>query len=278
MKLNEPYPVRERTTGQSLLHSLGEGLFLYAFFIVFEPFNTSDWHDNDKYVKLLGFALITSASTFINRVLFPRLAPSFFKEEHWVVWKEIVTIILVLLTITLGNFIYGSILFGWAFSLANVFGAFASVFIIAVFPLTFWVLMDYNLNMRKFNQHIVISHHADEQPRPVKTLRLLAENEKDYVEFAESELLFIESADNYSTINLARSGKVVKELMRSSLTRLENQLQSQELVRCHRSYIVNLSKVQRVSGNAQGFKFHLSDSDQVVPVARKYAYLVEGLR
>lgn len=278
MKLNEPYPVRERTLAQSFLHSLGEGVFLYIFFIVFEPFNMSDWHDDDKYIKLLGFALITSLSTFINRELFPRLFPSFFKEERWVVWKEVVSIILVLFTISLGNFIYGSVLFGWTFNFANVFGTFASVFLIAVFPLTFWVLMDYNQNMKKFNQNIIISHHIEEQPAKIRNIRLLADNEKDFIEFTETELLFIESADNYSTVNLVKSGKVKKELLRSSLSRLENQLHSEQLVRCHRSYIVNLSRVEKVSGNAQGFKFHLSDADQLVPVARKYSYLVEGLR
>jgi hypothetical protein len=278
MKLNEPYPVRERTSTQSLFHSLGEGIFLYIFFIVFEPFNISDWHDGDKYIKLLGFALITSLSTFINRELLPRLFPSFFKEEGWVVWKEIVSIILVLFTISLGNFIYGSFLFGWTFNFANVFGTFASVFLIAIFPLTFWVLMDYNQNMRKFNQNIIISHHTGDQPKKVQTIRLVAENEKDFIEFMEAELLFIESADNYSTVNLIKSGKIRKELLRSSLSRLDSQHHSDKLVRCHRSYIVNISKVEKVSGNAQGFKFHLSDTDQVVPVARKYSYLVEGLR
>ncbi|NBA87137.1 LytTR family transcriptional regulator [Emticicia sp. CRIBPO] len=277
MKLNEPYPVRERTIGQTIIHSVAEGAFLYAFFVLFQPFDMSQWHDENKYIKLLGFAVVTTLSTFTNREILPRIFTKFYREENWVVWKEIVSIVILLLTISLGNLIYGNILFGWGFSFSMFIGSFASVMLIGFFPITFWVLMDYNLKMRKFDQNIVISH-TEEKPRSVSAVRLTAENEKDFVEFNESQLLFIESSDNYSTVYLSDSGKLKKDLLRSSLSRLETQLNSEKLVRCHRSYIVNLTRVEKVSGNAQGFKFHLSDYDAPVPVARKYSYLVEGLR
>lgn len=277
MKLNEPYPVRERTIGQTIIHSVAEGAFLYAFFVLFQPFEMSQWHDENKYIKLFGFAVVTTLSTFTNREILPRIFPAFYKEQNWVVWKEIVSIFILLLTISLGNLVYGNILFGWGFSLSMFFGSFASVMLIGIFPVTFWVMMDYNLKMRKFDQNIVISH-AEEKPRPLSAVRLVAENQKDFLEFNESQLLFIESSDNYSTVHLDDAGKLKKELLRSSLSRIETQLGSDKLVRCHRSYIVNLTKVEKVSGNAQGFKFHLGDFETPVPVARKYSYLVEGLR
>jgi DNA-binding LytR/AlgR family response regulator len=49
-------------------------------------------------------------------------------------------------------------------------------------------------------------------------------------------------------------------------------------VKCHRSCIVNLDKVVKVSGNAQGFKLHLKETDFVVPVARKYSEVVGRFR
>lgn len=67
-------------------------------------------------------------------------------------------------------------------------------------------------------------------------------------------------------------------MLRSSLSRLENQLEGQNIVRCHRSFIVNLDKVEKVTGNAQGYKLHLETPELVVPVARKYSEIVEKLR
>ena len=88
----------------------------------------------------------------------------------------------------------------------------------------------------------------------------------------------MESADNYAIIYLIENGAQRKEMLRSSLTRLLSQINDTEVVRCHRSYIVNLSQVQEVSGNAQGYKLHLENCDALVPVARKYSEIVEKLK
>ena len=63
----------------------------------------------------------------------------------------------------------------------------------------------------------------------------------------------------------------VKLLLRSSLSRLEAQIiDRSNIVRCHRSYVVNLDRVERVTGNAQGYKLHLFGGQFQVPVARRY--------
>ncbi|MDZ7899314.1 MAG: LytTR family DNA-binding domain-containing protein [Arcicella sp.] len=105
-----------------------------------------------------------------------------------------------------------------------------------------------------------------------------AENEKDTLTLSTQNLLYIESSDNYSTIVFLKDQQIVKELIRSSLTRLEGQIQAKTIVRCHRSFIVNLDKVMKVSGNAQGFKLQLSETDFIVPVARKYSEIVYQFR
>jgi DNA-binding LytR/AlgR family response regulator len=83
-------------------------------------------------------------------------------------------------------------------------------------------------------------------------------------------LLFIESSDNYCTVVYLENGQLVKPLLRSSLSRLESQIDMPHIVRCHRSYVVNLDRVERVTGNAQGYKLHLMGGQLQVPVARRY--------
>ncbi|RYZ20584.1 MAG: LytTR family transcriptional regulator, partial [Sphingobacteriales bacterium] len=83
--------------------------------------------------------------------------------------------------------------------------------------------------------------------------------------------LYIESSDNYSTVVYLKNNQPVKTLLRSSLSRLETQLSGNAvLVRCHRSFIVNLENVEKVTGNAQGYKLHLHEGNFQIPVARKY--------
>jgi DNA-binding LytR/AlgR family response regulator len=58
-------------------------------------------------------------------------------------------------------------------------------------------------------------------------------------------LLFVESADNYATIHYLNKAKHSQFLLRNSLKWLdENLTKDTSLVRCHRSFIVNLDKVK----------------------------------
>ena len=65
-------------------------------------------------------------------------------------------------------------------------------------------------------------------------LRISIEVEKIY---------YIASQDNYVEIRYEMGGKLLNYLLRCRTTRLEKQLESTPLVRCHRSYIVNVDNV-----------------------------------
>ena len=271
--LFQPYPQRERTLSKSLLHSLAEGIFLFAFFLIFEPFSISDWVAPDKTLKLVGFALVTSASTFIHRQVFPFISPKFYEERNWYVWKEILSIFVLLLMIAFGNMIYGSFLLFWNFSFRLFVNSFLWVGLMAIFPVVFWVLADYIYQLKKYSKPVEVHELKDE--REEEDLRLVAENEKDFLEIKNKQLLYIESSDNYCTVYYVAEGKICKFLIRSSLTRLESQISDEKIARTHRSYIANLKHVDRISGNAQGYFLHLNIENIVVPLARKYAKLVE---
>jgi len=72
------------------------------------------------------------------------------------------------------------------------------------------------------------------------------------------ELLFIESADNYATLVSIVNGKKKKELIRSSLKRIEGQLNHPDLMRCHRAYIINLGKIKTVEEMPRATSFILT--------------------
>ena len=67
-----------------------------------------------------------------------------------------------------------------------------------------------------------------------------------------------------------------KVTYRIQLSEFETQLkEASSLVRCHRSYMVNLKKVKNVSGNAQGLKLELINQSEIIPVSRKYIPIVK---
>lgn len=280
----QPYPVPESAGNEWVI-----GAFVGGFLLLFQPFGISDWHTSDKMFKVLGFGAVTTGVM----ILFnqgTRLLPRYFAEEHWTVGREIAKILTLILCIAIANRLYMS----WLAGLSTQGGWLWTIgitFLLGIFPAVGVVLTNYIVQLRKYEQqaaHFVLHKSASEPPvdtervpvampvpaqQPVGSQQVLfiAENEKDTLQLYRDDLLAIESSDNYCTIFYLKNGRLTKELMRSSLTRLETQLgEGAPFVRCHRSYVVNLDQVERVSGNAQGYKLHLLDGQLTVPVARKY--------
>ena len=119
--------------------------------------------------------------------------------------------------------------------------------------------------------------NAEEISANIKfTKQIFQPNNEDYIIdingqiFNERNIIFIESAENYCTIFYLSKEIIQKMLLRTTLKSLENQITSKNILRCHRSYIVNFDKVKNAKGNAQGYKLSFENYDSFVPVSRKY--------
>jgi hypothetical protein len=279
--LQQPYPFPHKSVGVSLRKSLVEGAGVALFFVVFQPFGLNDWQHPHKLWVLIGFGAIVSVCTAFNRIILPALFPKFFNEQKWVVWKEIADVLFLLALISCANMFYSKFFFQYI--PLTLFGFIAMFFIVALVglvPISFGVMSNYIYQLKKYNQTIVVQPNeiTKQEEKAATLIKLVAENEKDIIELNNNDLFFIESSDNYSTVFYQKDNTLQKELLRSSLTRLESQINLPNIVRCHRSYIVNLNKVEKVTGNAQGYKLHLKSAELTVPVARKYSEIVEQLK
>ena len=272
--LTQPYPRDERNLRRWLLTSAGVGLFVALFLIVFQPFGSNEWDDPRKPLFLAGYGLVTFGCMAAMGTLFPFLFRKAFDEQNWTVGKDILWTLVVIVSIAFGNLIYGEKVVGiGSNSLLTWVGITAAVGII---PATVLTLLSYNRLLRRHaTGNLTVKAHAQE-PRPAEVLTFVAENEKDSLIVAVDELLFIESADNYSEVVFLQNEKVKKTLLRGSLSRFEEQAHHPDIVRCHRSYMVNLQQVDSISGNAQGYKLQLKNYPTPVPVARRYGDLVAG--
>jgi len=102
-----------------------------------------------------------------------------------------------------------------------------------------------------------------------KLLQIKVESSSDSFEFLLSQLLLIEASDNYCTFYLLVNDTVQKSMQRVSLKSVSEQLSNEEeVIRCHRSYMVNLNYFQKIQGNAKGYRMKLLHLDFEVPVSR----------
>lgn len=85
-------------------------------------------------------------------------------------------------------------------------------------------------------------------------------------------LLFIEAADNYVVIHYLNGEKLTKYMLRNNLKSIEEKYKGTDLVRCHRSYMINCGNVRLIRRSTEGIMLEL-DADQniTVPVSKMYA-------
>lgn len=93
------------------------------------------------------------------------------------------------------------------------------------------------------------------------------------------DLLYLEASDNYVSIHYKSGEKVSKYMVRNTLKNLENQLGPFQILRCHRSFLVNSKMVRLLRREKEGLYIELiTDQEIKLPVSKTYvSNVVESL-
>lgn len=83
-------------------------------------------------------------------------------------------------------------------------------------------------------------------------------------------VLYIESADNYSNIHYLNEGKEDTFILHNSLKNLDNADKYPGLLRCHRGYMVNINNVKLIRKDKDGLVIELTQGGKAIPVSRTY--------
>lgn len=268
--LTAPYPLRT-SFASSFAFSLGTGVFVAGFLIVFQPFGTREFQSESKYLFLSGYGLVIALAIWLGSNLPQRLFPRFFEEEKWTVGKHILFSSLVFTLVFAACYAYKDLALGHPVSWRGFLGFFPFALSIAIFPITGMIVGSYVLRLKHHAKGAAQanSHLAHPTPAPsIQPIGLPDENGKLALEVLPSQLLYLQAADNYVEVFHLDNGQPRRAILRNTLTALESVLGNAGLCRCHRSYLVNLGLVERLSGNAQGYRLHFAGLDASVPVAR----------
>ncbi len=274
--LSEPYPF-EPSEFSPLLYALATGLFIYLFFAVFQPLGFSLLPAAPRRVLFAGYGLVTALAIVANGLLLPRLLPGLFREERWTLGRQLLWSAWITLTVGLAAYALSAAVcarFGLPAGWVRPQTIVLDTFLIGITPVTVILLANAS-RLRRRNAAVVSeANRLLGQPpsaADASLVAIVAENGKDQLRLPLGELLAVQSEENYIRVHVA-AGASPPPLLRSSLARVEKQLRplSPLLFRCHRAWIVNLSRIARVEGNAQGLKLSLSGGNAMVPVARRY--------
>jgi hypothetical protein len=223
----------------------------------------------------LGFGFTTTVVMWIlNLAILPRLG-SWVLESNWTIWKEISWSLVVVFGISIGNFLFSK----WMGFTANnwhtllVFCKYTLA--VGIFPITISILIkEIRLRHQFENSSDIINSEIHSIPEPTSSsvIVLNSENKDEKLELPMNSLVFAQAAGNYIEVHYQHDHLIKKYLLRNTLTSVTAYLEHTDsrFFRCHKSFLVNTHHVDRVSGNAQGYKLHLSGTDVLIPVSRQH--------
>lgn len=270
MKLSQPYPYEEKKWKIILPISF----FIALFMVIFQPFGLSEVESPYKFFILAGYGGVTFLVLVINMIVIPAMFPIAFSDEKWTVLKEILFLLWILFTLGLGNFLYSSWTIGFNLSLRNILIFQAFTVAVGIIPITTIILIKQSyLRRRNESSAGIISSALGSREKDASggdRIRLASDTEREEVSLLLNELLFIKSEGNYITVAFLRNGRVERVLLRNTLKYAAGVLSDHPSVfQCHRSWMVNLGRISRVTGNSLGLKIEMPPVEEDIPVARE---------
>jgi len=268
---NQPYPLNDSRLsrfGTALLF----GLFVFVFLGIFKPFELA-YLDSGVWSVALGYGLVCTACMVVLNVGVFSLLPNFFSDARWTTGREVCWIALNVFVIGVGNYFYSMSLGIVEADLRGFFLFQAYTVAIGVFPMTISVLLNRRRLERKFKHQsesltTKIRNYVPNAPgaKP-KTVELGKGSEK--FDLALADFLYAKSDNNYVEVHYLDAGGENRRVIRETLKNVFDALGHHKgIMKCHKSYVVDLTKVHLISGNAQGYKLHLKGSEETILVSR----------
>jgi hypothetical protein len=269
--LATPFPYYLQDDRKNLVLISIISMFVIAFMYVFK----TPWDHALTLPQHFLFGGVTFGCLVINIIVIPKLFPGWF--DNWTLGKYIL--------MNIGHLV----LIGVASSLVDIFylcphlsivenliQANSQVVIKGIIPIALTTLFLKNTMLQQNLNNALRANRELEKIQRIKTeastensLTTLYSETSETLVFNLPDLLYVEADDNYSTVFWKNRHGIQSKLLRVNLKNIENQLNNSFTLRCHRSYLVNINAIESVSGNANGYKLKIRNTDRIIPVSRQ---------
>lgn len=282
--LNRPYPFSFQPL-RRVKQIIPIGICVFLFMVFYKPFG-GDAYSAAFMISCAGFAGL------LTTVIIPLIFPKYFNEHKWTLKRNLVWVIwmniIFLIIMFFGSNIYVIFRyhnfhdftfenFLWWFYIQIVFGIPLGIIINLVNQ--YYLLKKHHKIAANIN-NIVEKEKLEQEQTTLESDKQnrFPNNELNKLEFETDKfnkvtvgvdnLIYVEALGNY--INIAYYYKENRKItIRETISNIEQKIGASKLIyKPHRSYLVNLQNIQNVTGDSQGLKIHLKDSEKIIPVSR----------
>ena len=256
-------------------------LFALVFLTAYVPFSATAWFQVGKgnyFFTTLAFVGTGTLFLALSRTLMTWLVK---KMRHFPFWLYILWLFLEIVLIA----VYYTLLSYFQIQITEAMGhSFAFIlaksFLVSLVALGVpYTVTDLVILLKDTQQRLMLTKsdtvESDDEVMPEHTeiINLMDNNGNLKLSVKLDNLYYIKAEDNYINVFYQRSGNIASYMLRCKMKTIEdNCVDSSSLMRCHRSYIVNIKKVSVLHNEADGFviDFEREGLDSI-PVSKTYS-------
>lgn len=263
--------------GQSL-NVIISTLFALVFLTAYTPFSDTSWFQLGTHSHFFNTVAFVGTGTFFlacSRVL---MTFAVKKLRHFPMWLYILWLLLeIILIATYHSCISYFQIQATDYSFAYIFAkSLLITFIALAVP---YSIVDLVMLLKDTQQRLMLTKsdlvESDNEVMPEHTeiINLMDNNGNLKLSVKLDNLYYIKAEDNYINVFYQRSGAIASYMLRCKMKTIEdNSMDSSSLMRCHRSYMVNINKVSVLHNETDGFVIDFErEGLESVPVSKTYS-------
>lgn len=273
-ELNQPLPgylTEKKNITRLILLTAG---FALVFINIYNPFDSKNWISNiDDWDYLFYSSLIILTGVLVvvvSRIIMYYTA----KRKQLIVWNYLIWVAVEILTMALFYTLFEKLALDDNRFILDLYKmSVRNTALVLLLPYSIlWLYFSWDDKQKQLQKLI-------EGPQVVDNSKNMIpfHDEKGVLKFSIKleNLLYIESADNYVNIFYIDKGKISRFTLRNSIKRIEETYKGTEIIRCHRSYIVNFEKVKILRKSKYELALELDAPTSLeIPVSKTYVEAV----
>ena len=248
---------------------LWTAFFALVFINIYKPFSSSSWYNVSEFKFFVFSSLIILTGVLV--VVLSRIVMFHWGKQHTIsVGSYSIWILLEIFFMSLFYTIYTLVL-NPERDYMDVFES-STINTSLVLLLPYSVLHFYFSYKDKERRLQLLEEHQAETVARQSVFSFYDEKQELRLSVKRSELLYVESADNYVCIWYLSTGQLTKFLLRNSLKAMEENFADTNVLRCHRSYMVNFDQVKVIRREKEGIFLELGiERVPDIPISKTYS-------
>lgn len=250
-------------------------VFAFLFINVFKPFRSVEWLNlGEKPLKYMGLSfLLVLQGTLI--VSISRTCMYLYTRRHLISYGQYIAWVFAELFVLAASFTIWSIMFGLQeYFFIALKSALENTALLLFIPYTLCIIyfsLKEKEQLLKKLQEDTNTHPVGDDTSTKPMITFYDGRGALLLSVARENCLYIEASDNYVCLWYLKNEMPRKAMIRLTMSRVVEQLKNTNIVRCHRSFMVNLEKIRMVRRDKEGLFLEMGiPSVKEIPVSKTY--------